>query len=71
MQEVESSWTYVYVVGVGYARIASAGSWREPGSGRRSARVRGARVDRDLERDRGEEVVLLHTSIPYMVPPSS
>ena len=30
MQEVESSWTYVYVVGVGYARIASAG-WREPG----------------------------------------
>ena len=65
MQEVESSWTYVYVVGVGYASAGLAGS------GRRSARVRGARVDRDLERDRGEEVVLLHTSIPYMVPPSS
>ena len=36
MQEVESSWTYVYVVGVGYA---SAG-WREPGSG--GGEVRGS-----------------------------
>ena len=38
MQEVESSWTYVYVVGVGYA---SAGLERDPGGEVRGSAARG------------------------------
>ena len=53
MQEVESSWTYVYVVGYTSAsRRARVGGIREGGS------AGPRRVDRDLERDRGEEAVL-------------